>query len=376
MRYVDRRSLLAGLASGVGAAVLRGAPAAAAVREEPPADGPLAASSVSALLRQCKIPGASLAIMEGGELVASYGYGTMRIDTDRPVTPQTLFQACSLTKTINALAVLRLAQAGRLGLDDAVNAHLLSWKLPDNALTHAMPVSVRMLLSHTGGTTVHGFRGYNRNALLPTLAEILDGKQPANSAAVRVNIPPGTAVRYSGGGTVVLQQMVIDVTGEAYPGALRRLVLAPLGMSASTFDQPRHGDALNRHAFGHDVEGSAVPGGFHIRPEYAAGGLWTTARDMSIALMAIVGAQTMRRNDFLDARWVREMMTPVRESAALGTFVEGGRLGHSGHNVGYRALYVHGLASGRGMVAMANGDEPALAKALLRRVAEVHEWRL
>ena len=150
MANVHRREVLLGFVAGAVGAPLAGAPSAAAERTEPPGDGPLSVKEVGSLLGQHKVPGASLAIIQNGEIVATYGYGVAQ--PNRPVTPRTRFQAASISKTFNALAVLKLVEASEFRLDDPVNQRLQSWKLPDNALTAATPVTIRMLLNHTGGT--------------------------------------------------------------------------------------------------------------------------------------------------------------------------------------------------------------------------------
>jgi Beta-lactamase len=137
----------------------------------------------SSLLGQHKVPGASLAIIQNGEIVATYGYGVAQ--PNQPVTPRTRFQAASISKTFNALAVLKLVEASEFRLDDPVNQRLQSWKLPDNALTAATPVTIRMLLNHTGGTNTPGFVGYRPGAPLPTLIEILNGTRGGAGRSVR-----------------------------------------------------------------------------------------------------------------------------------------------------------------------------------------------
>src|SRR6185369_2241551 len=233
MAGVRRRDFIKAIGSvaGLAAQPLLGFVARAEPLFEPPTTGPLSAETVGALLRQHNVPGASLAIVQDADIVATYAYGTARGGS--AVGPHTRFQAASISKTVNALGVLRLVQAGRVGLDDPVNRHLSSWQLPNNALTATTPVTIRMLLSHTGGTNVHGFGGYHRDAALPSVPAILNGRAPANSPAVRVVKPPGQAVSYSGGGTMVLQQMVMDITGKSYGVALAELVLKPLGMNES-----------------------------------------------------------------------------------------------------------------------------------------------
>jgi CubicO group peptidase (beta-lactamase class C family) len=111
-----------------------------------------------------------------------------------------LFQAGSISKPVAALGALRLVEDGRLSLDDDVNRRLKGWKLPENDFTKDEKVTLRRILSHSAGLTVHGFPGYAVGAPLPTLVEILDGVKPANTSAIRVDLIPGSTNRYSGGG--------------------------------------------------------------------------------------------------------------------------------------------------------------------------------
>jgi CubicO group peptidase (beta-lactamase class C family) len=108
------------------------------------------------------------------------------------VNADTLFQAASISKPVSALAILRLVESGKLQLDQDVNEVLKSWKIPSNGFTSDMKVTLRRMLSHTAGLTVHGFRGYAEDETIPTLPQILDGEQPANSGAIRVDITPGS----------------------------------------------------------------------------------------------------------------------------------------------------------------------------------------
>src|SRR5262249_44546830 len=149
------------------------------------------------------------------------------------VDAETLFQAASISKPVTAMAVVRMAQEGRLGLDQPVNELLKRWKLPENEFTVARKVTVRDLLSHTAGATVGGFPGYPAGTPLPSLLEILDGKPPANTPPIRVDSVPGPTYRYSGGGYTVLRLMLEDVSGQPFDELMRKMVLEPLGMMHS-----------------------------------------------------------------------------------------------------------------------------------------------
>jgi CubicO group peptidase (beta-lactamase class C family) len=246
-----------------------------------PLSGPLSTGEVERLLRQHNVPGAGLAILEAGEIVAVYSYGFAR---DKSlVSEATRFQAASISKTVNALLVLTLVRDRAIKLDDPVNTHLKSFTLsgPD-----ADQVTVRMLLNHSGGTSVEGFTGYTPGQVLPSLHQILAGEEPANNRAIKVVRALGSyAYAYSGGGTMVLQQLIIDVTGQSYQDAATLRVLAPLGMAASSFEQPPSETGNLAHAHGPD--GQPYPGGYKIHPELAAAGLWTTPSDICRMLRGI-----------------------------------------------------------------------------------------
>jgi CubicO group peptidase (beta-lactamase class C family) len=368
MVQIDRRVALGGLLAVAWPPHGFARPALA-----PPEAGALSVPAVDELLGQYKVPGASLAIIHEGALVATYCYGAAQ--GERPVRTTTRFQAASISKTINALAILRLAAVGRLHLDDPVNKHLATWKLPDNVFTEKQAVTVRMLLSHSGGTTVTVFDGYLPGRSLPTVAKILDGVAPAGNDPVRVAWPPGQAFRYSGGGITVLQQLVADVTGVSYPAAIARLVLGPLGMTHSNYVQQPDALARAQLALGHREDGAPDSAGFRVHPELAAAGLWTTPDDLARALLATIRAWHGSAGAFLPQTLARTMLTPLVQDAGLGVFLDGGLFTHVGANTGYRALYVGDAAAERATVVMTNGDngDPVCTE-INRRVAEHFHW--
>jgi CubicO group peptidase (beta-lactamase class C family) len=354
--------------------ILRRSRGVAAVKNATPPDGPLSADAVDELLRAHNVPGASIAVIEHGTVTAAYAYGTAQ--GTRAVDQPTRFQAASISKFINALGVLKLVQAGRLGLDDPVNRHLTSWRVPENELTATAAVTLRMLLNHSGGTTVDGFPGYLRTDVLPNVVQILDGLAPANTPAVRVVKPPGEAYIYSGGGTTVLQQLVMDVTDMAYEEALQQLVLRPLGMAESSFEQPPIPELIERSAFGHARDGRQISGGFRLHPEQAAAGLWTTPRDLCKALLAVIRSYTGEPNSFLGQALARAMLTRGLGQAGLGIFItDPGGFYHGGSNVGFRALCGASPARRRGFVVMANGDNgDPICIGLRQRIVEAYPW--
>jgi CubicO group peptidase (beta-lactamase class C family) len=216
-----------------------------------------------------RIPGVSLAIIQDGRIVAARAYGVVDETSRAPVTPATLFQAGSISKPVSALGALHLVEAGRLSLDGDVNAQLTSWKVPDNGFTTTEKVTLRRLLSHTAGLTVHGFPGYDVADRVPTVVQVLDGTPPANTAPVRVDTTPGAIWRYSGGGFTVMQQMLVDVTGTPFPKFMQETVLGPIGMTNSSFEQPQPPARAALTAAGYCADRTAVRGRWHVYPEMA-----------------------------------------------------------------------------------------------------------
>jgi CubicO group peptidase (beta-lactamase class C family) len=237
--------------------------------------------TLSQRMEHYHVHGLSVAVIDHYEVVWTKGHGLADVRAGRTVTAETIFQAGSISKPVAAMAAMKFVQDGRLSLDDDVNRRLKSWKVPNNEFTKDQKVTLRRLLSHSAGLTVHGFPGYAQGELVPTVEQVLDGVKPANTAPIRVDTSPGTLLRYSGGGYTVMQLLLTETAGEPFARVLKRTVLDPIGMHSSTYDQPLPSSWRERAAFGYRGDGSAVPGDYHTYPERAAAGLWTTAQDLA-----------------------------------------------------------------------------------------------
>ena len=232
-------------------------------------------------MKALNVNGVSVAVVHNYEIEWARGYGFADVATGRPVTAETLFLAGSISKPVTAAGALVLVEQGKVKLDDDVNTYLKSWKVPENEFTKEQKVTLRRLLSHTAGLTVHGFPGYNVASAVPTIPQILDGMKAANTAAVRADLVPGSMFRYSGGGYTVAQLIMTEVTGVPFPDFMQRAVLAKAGMRQSTFENPLPQRLTALAASGYKGNGDAVPGRYHTYPEMAAAGLWTTATDLA-----------------------------------------------------------------------------------------------
>jgi CubicO group peptidase (beta-lactamase class C family) len=317
-------------------------------------------------MQKRRVPGLSLAIIQAGEIIKAKGYGLTEKGGRDPVTPSTLFQAGSISKPVSALGALRLVEVGKLALDEDVNARLTSWKVPENEFTRERKVTLRGILSHAAGLTVHGFPGYATDGPIPTLVQVLDGVKPSNTAPIRVDIPPGSEERYSGGGYTVAQQMMIDVTGEPFPRYMREAVLGPLEMTASTFEQPPPSERSRITATAHLLDRSPVKGRWHIYPEMAAAGLWTTPSDLARFAVGVQEAVSGKSGKTLSRQMARQMLTEQRKGTGLGVALRGG---------GFDALLVACAETGQGAVIMINAnDNSGMVNRIMDAIARAYRW--
>jgi len=320
------------------------------------------------------VPGVEIAVIKDFKVAWYRAYGLADRETRQPAVATTLFQAGSVSKPVAAFGAMRLVQEGKLSLDADVNTVLKIWKLPDNELTAGHKVTLKQLLSHTGGLTVHGFGGYAVGEPVPDVVQVLNGSGPANSEPVRVDKTPGEGFRYSGGGYTIAQLMMTDVTGEAFAPLMDELVIGPVGMTHSTFMQPLPPDWLSHAAAGVLPNGEAVPGKRHTYPEMAAAGLWTTAEDL--ALFAIEMQKALKgESKLLGGDMAQIMTTPVDAGYALGWGIrKEGYFSHSGWDEGFCAELTAHLEDGYGVVVMINANQPVFMTELRNAVAHVYEW--
>ncbi|HEY1434283.1 MAG TPA: serine hydrolase domain-containing protein, partial [Thermoanaerobaculia bacterium] len=334
--------------------------------------------SLAERMKQFGVNGVSIAVIRDSKIEWAKGYGLADVEAKQPATAATLFQAGSISKPVAAMGALVLVQDGKLTLAGDVNQFLKSWKVPSNAHTAKTPVTLEELLSHTAGLTVHGFPGYAAGAALPTVPQVLDGAAPANTAPVRVDLDPGTQYRYSGGGYTIAQLAMTDVMGQPFPALMQKLVLGPLGMKESTYEQPLPAGLAAAAAAGYTADGKPVVGKRHVYPEMAAAGLWTTASDLArfaIGLQKMLGGA---RGPLTKAS-AENMVTPRRDDYALGLGIrdEGGAkyFMHGGADEGFQAQLVTSENRGYGAIVMTNSDNGHfLIEEIVRSIAAAYYW--
>jgi len=335
-----------------------------------------APATLQAEMQRLHVPGVSIAVIHDGKIAWAKGYGVTTAG-GAAITPGTLYQAASISKSVTAVAAMRMVQDGVLALDRPANDYLHTWKLPAPGGGDA--VTVRQLLSHTAGLTVSGFPGYAPGTPVPTVLQVLDGVKPAVTEPVRVTAQPGSAWRYSGGGYTVLQQLMSDVDKQPFDQLMARRVLQPLGMRSSSFTQPAGPPILTHAALPHDGKGMPYPAGPQTHPELAAAGLWSTPSDLASMLIAVKQAASGTPGSLLTQQTAAAMLTPVLNGYALGFEMAGSgaatSFAHGGHNKGYQNTMVAYTQNGDGAVVMTNGDNgDELAGALVRAVAKQYRW--
>ena len=332
-------------------------------------------------MRHYKVPGFNAAFVHQGELAWVSGFGLVEAGGEEPITRDTIFQAASISKPVTGMVALHLVEAGVLDLDGDVNDYLHSWKIPKTKFTKdgKSKVTLRGLLSHTAGINIFGYRGYPAGSELPTLQQILNGKPPATSGKVRVVKEPGTVFKYSGGGYLIAQQMIEDVTERPLADLAKEIVFDKLGMADSTFDSVPPADYLSRAATAHTKTGQPVPGRWHIYPEQAAASLWSTPTDLACLITEVLKSLNNESNLVLSAEMTRQMLVPQIGMGGVGfnIVIRDGmtRFGHPGWNEGIHNMIMGCPETGQGIVWMTNGENGRrLGSEVMCGLAEVVRW--
>jgi len=336
---------------------------------------PVVTASLAERMEHYGVPAVSIAVFDDGEVVWARAYGMADEEDGRSATPQTLFQAASISKPVAASAMLTFLQDGELDLDENVNERLTSWTVPENDFTAAQAVTLRELVTHTAGMTVSGFPGYARGEPVPTVIEVLDGA--GNTDPIRVDELPGSRWRYSGGGYTVMQLLLTDLAGAPFPDIMRQRVLEPAGMTLSTYEQPLPEDRWGEAATGYRSDGNEVTGKWHTYPEMAAAGLWTTPTDLAHWAIAIQRAYDGESDGLLSRATAEQMLEPGPNGWGLGPPIHpsGAFFHHNGANEGFRCRLIAFVEGGRGIAVMTNSDAgDDLYEEIIGTLAAAYDW--
>ncbi len=325
------------------------------------------------------VPGVSVAVVQNFQLVGVKTFGEKEAGSSAAVRPETTFQSASISKLVNAVGVMKLVEEGKLDLDQDINEILKSWQIPYSNEYPDAVITARMLLTHTAGLSSHGFGGYKSIEGLPTLLNILNNAKGVKADPIKIIMAPGTSFKYSGGGTLVTQLFIEEVTGKSYPEYMQEAVLQPLGMTNSFYSVNQAGRE-DQLATAHFAKGKPLKGKYHYYPESAPAGLWSTPTDLSKVMIDLMLAFKGEEGRLLKPETAQAMLEPTAASgnSGLGLFLnKKGKhvyFEHSGSNEGFRANFVGSTSSGSGAIVMQNGEQYNLVPEVINSVATVYEW--
>jgi CubicO group peptidase (beta-lactamase class C family) len=333
------------------------------------------------MLAEFKVPAVSVAVIRDFKIEWARAWGVKDAKTGEAATVDTLFQAASISKPVAAMASLRAVQDGRFTLDQDINTILKSWRLAPRPSSTGEIVTPRMLMSHTSGTDDgFGFPGYDPDAPRPSIVQILEGVSPANRGAVRIGRVPMSGFKYSGGAVTIQELALTEAIGKPFPQIMREMVLDPIGMTNSTYEQPLPPARQSRAARAHNAEGQPGNVPWRVHPEHAAAGLWTTPTDLAKFAIEVQQSLAGRSNKVLSRAMAQEMVTPVGVGPfAVGFTIakqgEGWYFSHGGSNWGFRCDLTAHRSKGYGFVIMTNGDGGSrLIRALGEKITRAAAW--
>jgi CubicO group peptidase (beta-lactamase class C family) len=326
-------------------------------------------------MRHWEVPAVSLVVIDNMKIACSAAFGVLKKGDSSFVDPNTLFQAASVSKPVAAVGVMTLVYKNKLDIDVDINQLSEGWQLPYE--DYEKPVTIRQILSHSAGLSVGGFTGYFSEDNLPSLFEIIEGKSPANSPAVRIIETPATRFMYSGGGYQVMQKIMEDVVGKDFPQIMYDNVFQPLHMTNSYY-APLDSIRKENAAYGHtDVDFIQHHAPIHV--ESAAGGLWTTPTDLGLMLIELMRAYNNQESKLLDSLTLASMMQPNFWDFGLGFKVLGEgkdfRFSHGGATIGWHSHFMAFPRRGQAVVIMTNGTNGwVLWSEIVRSVADALSW--
>jgi CubicO group peptidase (beta-lactamase class C family) len=330
-------------------------------------------------MQKYNVSGLSIAVIHNYEIEWAKGYGSTGGKEIPNVTEQTVFQTASMSKFVNAVAMMKLMESKKIRLNEDINNFLTSWKFPYNKNIDTNPITIRQLLSHTAGLSTHGFNGYKNSNNLPTIIQILEGSKPANSDKVEQIQPQNKEFKYSGGGVTISQLILMENSNLSYESFLNTNIFEPLKMSKS-FYSTEFDKYPKDLAFGQKGNGRNLKNNYNLYPESAAAGLWTTPTNLSKLIIDIQLSLKDGTGKILSQQATKELIEPTlkNSNSGLGVFSEyqNGQLylQHSGANKGFRGKFYFSAENGNGVVIMVNGTNTEIIEEIIRSITSVYNW--
>ncbi|MCB2229825.1 class A beta-lactamase-related serine hydrolase [bacterium] len=325
------------------------------------------------------MPGVSVAVIVDYDVKWVKHYGYRDAELREPITDSTIFCVGSLSKAVAAATILHLVEEGTVALDDDVNRYLKSWRVPENEFTRNTRVTIGRLMNHSAGfgtTPGHSFVPDK----MPSLIDYLNATPPLNVPPARIEYEPGTAFRYANAGFAILQILAEDVTGMRYNDFAREVLLGPLGMTYSTFEQPLSSEKELYASAGHKSNGRVQEIKRYATPAVTAGGLWSTAVEYARFVIEIQRA-LKGESDLIMSKELARLMTSPHEAKEYGYGVfmrytdSVTYFGHIGDFRGFVAGFLAHPTDGYGVVVMTNNNNGiGLVREITSAVAMVYRW--
>ncbi|MGE8536193.1 MAG: serine hydrolase domain-containing protein [Chryseobacterium sp.] len=310
--------------------------------------------------RNNNVPGVAIAVIQNGKIVWTQCIGFADKENQKPVTTETIFNVGSVSKMVSAWGFMQLTEKGLVNLDDPVNDYLTRWKLPASQYDISK-VTLRRILSHTAGLSVHGYGGSEQGTKLLSLEESLSGMTKRNGESVRLISEPGTKWEYSGGGYTLAQLMLEERTKEKFADYMKKNVFKPLGLNHTTYEWTE--EMMKNSATAYDASGKPIKN--RIFTEQAAAGLQTTVLDLAHFAELSLNYEPNQLHKVLKPSTVQLMEKSVLPFSDKGKSGLGYRfmyyeeletVGHTGENEGWSAgLFMH-LPTKSSIVILCNGS--------------------
>ena len=331
--------------------------------------------SIKERMEYYDVPGLSIAVIKDNRIEWAKSYGLKLKNSTDSVSLNTKFQAASLSKPLTAIVALKMVAKSIINLDSSVNRQLTTWKIPDNDYTADISITPRHLILHTSGLNVPGYPGYKKDSEMPELIELLNGVDKSNTEPTKVLAKPNTEWRYSGAGYSVLQLLMIEKSGAAFPELMKNELFQPINITNSTFKQ----EDLHDIAFAHLENGQIVENGYHIYPEMAAAGLWTTPIDYAKMVCELQKSFKGESNLILSQKSAQYALSKHWGGMGLGFILRNNgdstALAYSGGNHGYICDIYSYLHLGSGVVIMTNSNNGApLIEEIYRSLSKEYKW--
>ncbi len=315
-------------------------------------------------MKYYRVSGLSITLINQGQISMTEGIGVLEEGTSRGVSQQSIFNACSISKFLTSMLVLKLAEQGILNLDEDMNKKLISWKIPDSKFTQSRKVTLRTLLSHQSGIIdpegSFGEIGLSNN--IPRIVDLLGGRTPYCKEPIKVSYEPESDFQYSDAGYCVIQQVIEDIIGKPFEIVMQEHIFKPLNMDKSFLVQSIQDIKDKDFSCGHNKNGTIVDGKYPIYPYLSAAGLWTTSVDLAKLVMELMNSLKGNSKIGLSKGKAKEIITSksCKEWAGLGIFLEGTgqniEISSLGWGKGFQCMMVAYPYLGTGAVIMTNTD--------------------